>query len=209
MKKLTPFLLTSFLMLGAVACSKDARTSSDAPNATNNNAAQTEDSSSIRQAQLESDRRAREQREINSNNPSGGVREAQIESDKRAGDQRSINDNNSQQPASNAEQNTANDATSDLRQRQIESDQRALDQRDNITGNPQEKTDGDLESLVRDNLETSLPTSKLTIDAENGIVTISGTVSSQEELDRVESLAKQVPGVKNVNVKATVEQVNP
>lgn len=196
-------------MLGAVACSKDARTSSDAPNATNNNTAQTEENSRIRQAQLESDRRAREQREINNNNPSGGVREAQIESDKRAGDQRSINDNKSEQPASNAEQNTANDATSNVRQRQIESDQRALDQRDNITGNPQEKTDGDLESLVRDNLETSLPTSKLTIDSESGIVTISGTVSSQEELDRIESLAKQVQGVKGVNVKATIEQVNP
>lgn len=215
MKKLTPFLLTTFVMLGAVGCSQDARTSSDAPNSTTNNAETTDGTNSVRQAQIESDRRAQQQRDINNNaakqGPSSDLRSGQVESDQRARDQRSINDNDSEQPASNANQSTENDANSDLRQRQIESDQRARDQRNDTVGNPQERSDGDLQSLVRNKLETSIPNSKLTVDSDaDGIVTITGTVSSQEELDRIESLAKEVQGVKGVNVQATViDPANP
>lgn len=203
MKKFTPFLLTAFLMLGTVACSQDARTGAGASNSANNNTAQTDDNNNdIRQAQIESDRRAREQRALNSNEPSGDVRSAQVESDRRAGEQRSMNDNNGAQTG-------ANDATSNIRQGQIESDERANQQRDNMAANPQAIADDNLETQVRDKLAANFPSNNLSVDAENGIVTISGTAFSQEELDRVESLAKEVPGVQEVNVKATAAPSNP
>ncbi len=180
MQKFTPFLLSGFLFLGTVACSQDARTGADAPNSVNNNTAQTDDdNNSIRQAQIESDRRAREQRAINSNEPSGDIRSAQIESDRRSGEQRTINDNNGAQTG-------ANDATSNS----------AI-------------ADDTLESQVRDKLAANFPNNNLMVDAENGIVTLSGTASSQEELDRVEALAQEVPGVREVNVRATAESNTP
>lgn len=203
MKKFTPFLLTGFLILGTVACSQDARTGADAPNSANNNTAQTDDNNNdIRQAQIESDRRAREQRAINSNESSSDIRSAQVESDNRAGEQRSMNDNNGAQTG-------ASGANSNIQQGQPESAERANQQGNNMAGNPQASTDDNLETQVRDKLAANFPNNTLSVDAANGIVTISGTASSQEELDRVESLAKEVPGVQEVNVKATAASNNP
>lgn len=47
-------------------------------------------------------------------------------------------------------------------------------------------------------------TSKLTVDAKDGTVTIAGTVPTKEQLAKVQPLAKEIKGVKAVNVKATV-----
>lgn len=144
MKKLLPLLLGSVLALGAVGCEDVAKTSSSAPNSTNDNGGQLET------------------------------------------------------------QNNQNDATKEVRQSQIESDTRARQQRNDAAGNPGERDDDDVESLVRNKLETRLPSSQLAVDAEEGVVTVTGKVASQQELSQVETIALEVPGVTRVNVQATV-----
>lgn len=79
MKKLTPFLLTGVLMFGAVACADNEKTTQNAPDGTNQAQTQTPSAqnvkdaqddaqSQVRRDQLNSDIRAREQR----NNVTGG-----------------------------------------------------------------------------------------------------------------------------------------
>ncbi|CBN56043.1 MULTISPECIES: BON domain-containing protein [Kamptonema] len=79
MKKLTPFLLSSILLLGVAACDNTAKTSANAPGSTQQEDIKTPDTktvqdnrddatSEIRRAQADADIRAREQR----NNVTGG-----------------------------------------------------------------------------------------------------------------------------------------
>jgi hyperosmotically inducible periplasmic protein len=111
-------------------------------------------------------------------------------------------------PETNLSESTADtnqgDATSDLRQRQLNSDIRAREQRNDATGGDAEKTDGDLESEVRSKLEANLPASELTVEAQDGAVTVSGTVVDQAQLDKIETLAKEIKGVQNVTVNVSL-----
>jgi hypothetical protein len=81
MKKLTPFLISCVLVIGAAGCQNPAKTSADAPNDTNKPVSQTEAptaqateaakedaQSDVRRRQLNADIQAREQR----NNITGG-----------------------------------------------------------------------------------------------------------------------------------------
>lgn len=103
-------------------------------------------------------------------------------------------------------QENAEDATSETRQAQIESDERAREDRQNTFGDDAdaEVSDDDIESSVRNSLETNLPTSQLLVDSEEGVVTVAGQVASTEDLEKIETLTKEVQGVKSVEVKAQV-----
>lgn len=101
-------------------------------------------------------------------------------------------------------QDNKNDASSGVRRAQENADIRAREQRNNIGGNKNERADGDLKSEVRSKLEANLPASQLTIDAKDGNVTVSGTVVNQQQLAKIEPLAKQIKGVKSVVVKAVL-----
>lgn len=78
MKKLTPFLISGVLLLGSVACQDVSKTSTDAPNSTQESPqapdtetvqnSQEDAQSEVRRNQLNSDIRAREER----NNAAGG-----------------------------------------------------------------------------------------------------------------------------------------
>jgi hyperosmotically inducible periplasmic protein len=113
---------------------------------------------------------------------------------------------NDQTAATNSQstQDTKKDATSDVRKAQIESDIRAKEQRNNMTGGDTKRANGDLQSEVRGKLEANIPASKLTVDAKDGVVTIGGTVSTQDQLAKIEPLAKQIKGVSSVMNKAKV-----
>lgn len=148
MNKLTTFLLSSVLMIGAAACDTTARTSNDAPTSIN--------------GQVE--------------NPS------EVEE-------------------------TKEDAASEIRQDQLNSDIRAREQRNDLIGDQTDRADSDLESEVRSKLEANIPRAKLTVDAEDGVVTIVGTVPDQKEYKTVEPLAKEILGVKSV--KTDVKVVTP
>lgn len=103
-------------------------------------------------------------------------------------------------------QTNQNDATSELRRRQLNSDIRAREQRSQTAA---DKADSDLASQVRSKLEANLPASALTIDAKDGAVTVTGSVVNQEQLQKIEPLAKQISGVTTVAVNATVSAAQP
>ncbi|BAZ12608.1 hypothetical protein NIES4071_44400 [Calothrix sp. NIES-4071] len=109
-----------------------------------------------------------------------------------------------QVPAKEASQQAQNDATSETRKNQIESDIRAREQRNNATGGDDKRDSDDLESEVRGKLEANLPASRLKVDAEDGTVTITGTVPTQEQLNKIPALAQQIKGVSGVKVDAKV-----
>ena len=113
-------------------------------------------------------------------------------------------DNNGQAPKAQDAKTAQDDATNDVRKKQMESDIRAREQRNKAGGDEMKRADGDLESEVRTKLEANIPNGKLTVDAKNGDVTVAGTVPVQAQLAKIEPLAKQIKGVKNVAVKATV-----
>jgi hyperosmotically inducible periplasmic protein len=107
-------------------------------------------------------------------------------------------------PNSQTAQETQNDATNDTRKAQIESDIRAREQRSNITGGDTDRANGDLQSQVRGKLEANLPASQLTVDAKDGVVTVSGTVPTQAQLNKVQPLAMEIKGVKRVMNKVAI-----
>jgi hyperosmotically inducible periplasmic protein len=109
-----------------------------------------------------------------------------------------------QVPAQETAQQAQNDATSETRKRQIESDIRAREQRNNATGGDSERDSDDLESEVRGKLEANLPASRLKVDADDGTVTITGTVPTQEQLNKIPVLAQEIKGVSGVKVNAKV-----
>lgn len=96
------------------------------------------------------------------------------------------------------------DAQSDVRKKQLASDIRAREQRNNVGGDTQKRDTGDLSSEVRSKLEANIPKSKLTVDAKDADVTVSGTVTTKAQLDKIAPLAKEIKGVKTVIVKAVV-----
>ncbi len=67
----------------------------------------------------------------------------------------------------------------------------------------------DLSKEVKKKLKENLPASNLEVTEQEGVVTVGGTVSSQEELQQVEPLTKGVKGVKGVNVEANVDGAAP
>jgi hyperosmotically inducible protein len=153
MNKFSLFILSSFLMLGAAACTS-SQTSQQAP-------ASTQDSP------------------------------------------QAVNKEEAQE--------VQNDATSETRRNQANADIRAREQRNNALNNSQaqDREDDDIESEVRSKLEVNLPASALVVDTEDGIVTVSGTVPTQQQLDRIAALAKEIKGVKTVNVTAKIAPAQP
>ena len=109
-------------------------------------------------------------------------------------------DNGKVEEVSDVEQ-TKEDASSEIRQKQLNSDIRAREQRNNVVGDRTKRADSDLESEVRAKIEANIPRAKLTVEAEDGTVVVSGTVPNQKEYDTITPLAKEILGVKSVNVE--------
>lgn len=152
MKKLTLFLISSFLVVGAAACENPSKTTETAPPA--NEAAQRVPNEQTTQAAKE-------------------------------------------------------DAQSEVRRRQLNADIRAREERNNTTGGDANRASSDLASEVRSKLEANIPDGQLTVNAsDDGTVTVVGNVNDKQQLAKIEPLAKQIKGVKNVIVKAVVAQPN-
>lgn len=114
-----------------------------------------------------------------------------------------------QAPATESVQNTQQDAASQVRKDQLNSDIRAREQRNNVTGGDTDRANGDLASEVRSKLEANIQKGQLTVDAKEGVVTVGGTVQNQQDLAKIDPLAKEIKGVKSVVVKATVAPAQP
>lgn len=109
-------------------------------------------------------------------------------------------------PDAGAMQATQKDSQSDVRRAQLNSDIRAREQRNNTDGGDAQRANGDLESEVRSKLEANIQKGLLAVQAEDGVVTVSGTVPNQQDLSKIDPLAKEIKGVKSVVNKATVAQ---
>ncbi|MGM3306903.1 BON domain-containing protein [Anabaena sp. WFMT] len=108
-------------------------------------------------------------------------------------------------PAAQTTQEAKEDAQSEVRRRQLNADIRAREERNLATGDRTDRAVTDLASQVRSKLEANIPGGQLTVKAtEDGIVTVSGTVGNQEQLAKIEPLAKEINGVKNVVVETIV-----
>ena len=104
-------------------------------------------------------------------------------------------------------QKAQEDAQSETRRKQANADIKAREERNNALnqGSAENRSEDDIESQVRSKLEVNIPNGELVVKAEdNGAVTVSGTVVKQDQLAKIEPLAKQIKGVKSVDVKATV-----
>jgi hyperosmotically inducible periplasmic protein len=106
--------------------------------------------------------------------------------------------------ATTNDQATKDDAQSGTRRKQLDADIRSREQRNNVAGDPQKRTQGDLASEVRSKLEANIPNGKLTILANEAKITVSGTVKTQEQLDKIKPLAMEIKGVESVMVKAVI-----
>lgn len=106
-------------------------------------------------------------------------------------------------PDAKTVQESKQDAQSQVRRNQLNADIQAHEQRNNAfnSGAPN-RTDEALATEVRDKLEANIPGSQLVVAAKNGVVTVSGTITHKQNLNKIE-LAKQIKGVKSVvnNVK--------
>lgn len=121
----------------------------------------------------------------------------------------STNQAQTEAPKAETVQDAQNDATSQVRRDQLNSDIRAREQRNNITGGDADRAEADIESEVRSKLEANITKGRLTIDSKDGVVTVAGTVPNQQDLAKIAPLAKEIKGVKSVNVKATVAPAQP
>jgi hyperosmotically inducible periplasmic protein len=112
--------------------------------------------------------------------------------------------NNGQASTEKNEKTTQDDAQSDVRKKQLEADIRAREQRNNAGGDTTKRADADLSSEVSSKLEANIPNSKLTVSTKDAVVTVSGVVATQAQLDKIKSLGMEIKGVNSVMVKATV-----
>lgn len=109
-----------------------------------------------------------------------------------------------QPPDVNKAQEIHKDGNSIVRRNQLNADIRAREQRSQMTGKDANRPDDDIKSEVRSKLEANLPASQLAVDAKDGNVSISGTVPTKQQYQRIASLAKEIYGVKKVDVKVKV-----
>jgi osmotically-inducible protein OsmY len=152
MKKITPLILSSILLLGTVACDNNAKTSSSAPDST---------------------------------------------------------DKTGEVPTDKTILANKKDATSQVRRDQLNADIRAREQRNNVTGGGASRADSDLASEVRSKLEANIPSGQLTIGAKDGAIVVAGTVQNQDQLNKIDTLAKEIKGVKSVKVAVKIAPAVP
>jgi hyperosmotically inducible periplasmic protein len=114
-----------------------------------------------------------------------------------------------QTPTAETVKTNQDDAASQVRKNQLNSDIRAREQRNNMTGGDADRANGDLSSEVRSKLEANIPKSNLSVTAKDGAIVVSGTVTTQAQLDKIKTLTEEIKGVKSVNVAAKVEAAAP
>ena len=87
------------------------------------------------------------------------------------------------------------------------SDARAQEQRDamgNSMTDEERQVSVALATEVQDKLASNLSGSQLTVEVVRGVATVNGNVLTQEQFDKIESLAMEVEGIDSVNVTAAV-----
>jgi hyperosmotically inducible protein len=112
-------------------------------------------------------------------------------------------------PSAGATEAAKDDAQSQVRRDQLNADIRAREQRNNATndGSSANRNSGDLASQVRSKLEANIPGGNLAVEgADGGVITVSGTVTNEAQLKKIEPLSKEIKGVTTVTNKAIVKK---
>jgi hyperosmotically inducible protein len=138
-----------------------------------------------------------------------GLTTACNSTDKTTSDAPSTTEKTGNTPTVSETTSAQNDAMGKVRKDQVNSDIRAREQRNNATGGDTDRADKDLSSEVRSKLEANIPKSSLTVTAKAGAVFVSGTVENQDQLAKIEPLAKEIKGVQTVNVAAKIAPAVP
>jgi hyperosmotically inducible protein len=138
-----------------------------------------------------------------------GLTTACNSTDKTTSDAPSTTEKTGNTPTVSETTSAQNDAMGKVRKDQVNSDIRAREQRNNATGGDTDRADKDLSSEVRSKLEANIPKSSLTVTAKAGAVVVSGTVENQDQLAKIEPLAKEIKGVQTVNVAAKIAPAVP
>lgn len=107
-----------------------------------------------------------------------------------------------QAPTQSETQAAKNDAQSEVRRDQLNADIRAREQRTQAAGGA--VSDDDVASKVRSKLEANIPAGQLAVEADDGVVSVKGTVPKQDQLQKIDRLAKEINGVKSVKVDVKV-----
>lgn len=123
---------------------------------------------------------------------------------KTTSDSPNVKDNNGEVSTLENAPLAQDDAQSQTRKNQLNADIQAREQRNNIAGDSLQRAEEDLSSEVRSKLEANIPRAKLTVVAKNADITVSGVVTTEEELNKIESLAMEIKGVNSVMVTAVV-----
>ena len=113
----------------------------------------------------------------------------------------------SEAPSAQATQAAEKDAESQTRKNQLNADIRAHEERNNGLngGSATNRSEASMASEVRSKLEANIPNGHLTVKAaKGGTVTVGGTVTTEDQLAKIPTLAKQIKGVTNVVVNAKV-----
>jgi osmotically-inducible protein OsmY len=188
MNKLTPLLLSGVLLFGAAACSGGGDKTAGGPNS---DTTKTDTTASSPSASASPSTVASNPDTTAGASPNG----AQASPSATAGNDGAVPDKAAEK-----------DATSDVRRAQANSDIRAREQRNNAAngGSSEKRAEGDLTSEVRSKLEVNIPKSKLEVKAKDGAVTVTGAVPTQNDLSKIDTLTKEIKGVKSVTNQAKV-----
>jgi osmotically-inducible protein OsmY len=112
-------------------------------------------------------------------------------------------------PTDQTVQANKRDATSQVRRDQLNADIRAREERNNVIGSGADRANSDLASEVRSKLEANSPSGQLTVAAKDGAIAVSGTVQTQEQLNKIDPLAREIKGVKSVKVAVKIAPAVP
>jgi len=64
-------------------------------------------------------------------------------------------------------------------------------------------TDGALKTNISKAFKDKWPNNQLTVEVQNGVVTVSGKAANQAQLDQIETMIEAIAGVKGMMIKAT------
>lgn len=107
-------------------------------------------------------------------------------------------------PTQDTVEESQEDAQSQTRRDQLNSDIRANEERNNAFNSGEaQRTDDSLETEVRSKLEANIPKSQLSVEAEEGVVTVNGTVPDEQDIQKIDTLAMEIKGVQKVVNEAT------
>ncbi|ACK69096.1 transport-associated [Gloeothece citriformis PCC 7424] len=107
-------------------------------------------------------------------------------------------------PTQDTVEDSREDAQSEVRRDQLNADIRANEERNNAFNDGQEnRSDDSVETEVRSKLEANIPKSQLSVESEEGTVTVAGTVPDEQDIEKIEPLAMEIKGVKRVVNQAT------